>query len=153
MTDTQFGNGKKLAECLKAECPSDHEVNIDDVKDIKPEKVAENAPDALILGGAIRMFRGDPKSRKWLKELNNILEKSSKKIKYGTGFLTHGLPTDKVQGFSKRYLNKIKKATMIEKTYSKLLTARVMDQKGPIYDEEFEKAKEYIKDFIKWMGK
>lgn len=151
MTDTKFGNGKLLAEALKKEFSNEFDVNIADVKDVSPEKIAEDAPNVIILGGAIRMFRGDPKSKKWLTELNKILEKSGKKIQYGTGFLTHAMPTDKVQGFAKKYLNKIENASIIERTYSELLTARVKDQKGPILPEEMEKARGYIKEFIEWL--
>ena len=153
MTDTKFGNGKLLAEALKKEFSNEIDVNVADVKDVSPKIIAEDVPNVIILGGAVRMFRGDPKSKKWLAELNKILEKSGKKIQYGTGFLTHALPTDKVQGFAKKYLNKIENASMIESTYSELLTARVKDQKGPILPEEMEKARGYIKEFIVWLKK
>jgi menaquinone-dependent protoporphyrinogen IX oxidase len=151
MTDTKFGNGKLLAEALKKEFSAGDSVNIADVKDVSPKEVAEDVPDAIILGGAIRMFRGDTKSKKWLSELNKILTKSDKKIKYGTGFLTHSMPTDKAQGIVSKYLGKIAETSIVEKTYSELLTARVEGQKGPIFPEEMEKAKSYIKEFIEWM--
>jgi len=151
MTDTKFGNGKMLAEALKEEFSNEIDVNIADVKDISPKSIAEDVPDVIILGGAIRAFRGGPKSQKWLTELNKVLEKAGKKIQYGTGFLTHSMPTDKVQGYAKKYLNKIEKASMVEKTYYELLTARVKEIKGPIITEEMEKAKGYIKEFINWL--
>ena len=153
MTDTKFGNGKLLAEALKKEFSNEFEVNIADVKEVSPEKIAEDAPNMIILGGAIRMFRGAPKSKRWLSKLNKILEKSGKNVKYGTGFLTHAMPTDKIQGYAKRFLNKIDKASIIESTYSQLLTARVEGSKGPIFPEEMEKAREYIKHYIEWMKK
>jgi menaquinone-dependent protoporphyrinogen IX oxidase len=151
MTDTRYGNGKLLAEELKKEFSNEDTVNIDDVKEVSPDKIAKDCPDVIILGGAIRMFRSDSKSKKWLSELNKILKKSEKNIKYGTGFLTHAMPTDKVQGFAEKYLAKIASNSMIEKTYSELLTARVEGQKGPIFSEEMEKAVEYIKKFMDWM--
>ena len=151
MTDTKFGNGKLLAEALKKEFSSEDNVNIADVKEVTPKKIAEDVPDAIILGGAIRMFRSDTKSKKWFSELNKILAKSGNKIQYGSGFLTHAMPTDKVQGIAKKYLGKIADASMIEKAYSELLTARVEGQKGPIFPEEMEKAVDYIKQFIEWM--
>jgi flavodoxin len=150
MTDSQFGNGKILAETLKNEFSSD-DVSIADVKDITPNDLMDNVPDVFILGGAVRMFMSDKKSKKWLKEYNKLLEKSGKKIQYATGFLTHGLPTDKVQGFARKYMNAIEKNSMIDKTYTELLTARVEGQEGPIFPEEIEKAKAYIKDFIAWL--
>ncbi|MHA2393131.1 MAG: hypothetical protein ACXAEX_14420 [Promethearchaeota archaeon] len=140
-----------LAEALKKEFSNGSVVNIADVKKVSPKEIAEEAPDVIILGGAIRMFRGDPKSKKWLAELNKIFEKSSKNIQYGTGFLTHAMPTDKAQGYARKYLKKIENASMIKNTYSELLTTRVEGQKGPIIPEEMEKAKVYIREFIKWM--
>ena len=80
MTDTRYGNGKLLAEALKKELSNEFEVNIADVKDVSPEKIADDAPNVIILGGAIRMFRGDPKSKRWLSKLNKILEKSGKML-------------------------------------------------------------------------
>ncbi|MFW9825496.1 MAG: hypothetical protein ACFFE4_21315 [Candidatus Thorarchaeota archaeon] len=151
MTDTRFGNGKLLAEALKEELSAGNNVKIADVKDVSPKEIVEDVPDVLILGGAIRVFRAGPKSKRWVKKLNKLLTKSRKKIDYGTGFLTHALPTDKVHGYAKRYLEKIKVASMIEKTYSDLLTVRVQDMRGPIFPEEMEKARAYIKEFIEWL--
>ena len=153
MTDTWHGNGTLLAEALKKEFSDEIEVNIADVKDVSPEKIAEDAPNVIILGGAIRMFRGGPKSKRWLSKLNKILEKSGKNVKYGTGFLTHAMPTEKIQGYAKRYLNKIDSASIIESTYSQVLTARVENSKGPIVPEEMDKARVYIKGFIDWIQK
>ena len=151
MTDTKFGNGKILAERLKKEFSAEDDVAITDVKDVTPEDVAERLPDVIILGGAVRMFKGGTKSKKWFKELDNFMKKSGKKIMYGTGFLTHGLPTNKVQGFAKKYLEKIETSSIVDKTYHELLTARVEGQEGPIFPEELEKATNYIKDFINWL--
>jgi len=151
MTDTRYGNGRLLAEALKKEFSNEIDVNIADVKEVSPEKIAEDVPNVIILGGAIRMFRGGPKSKRWLKKLNKILEKSGNKLQYGTGFLTHAMPTDKVQGYAQRYLNKLGEASMVENTYSELLTAQVKASKGPIFPEEMEKAGAYIKEFIDWI--
>lgn len=153
MYDTQFGNGKMLAQALGKEFPSDFEIKSGDVKDINPQNVAKENIDVLVLGGAIRMFRGATKSKKWLRELNKILRRSGNTIKYATEFLTHGLPTDKVQGFVKRYHKKLKKASNIKNVYPEVLTARVEEQEGPILDTEIEKAHDYIHNFIKWIQK
>ncbi len=151
MTDTKYGNGKLLAEALEREFSDEHTVKIADVKDVSPENILEDVPDVLILGGAVRAFRGAPKSKKWLNNLNKVLDKSGNKILYGTGFITHALPTGKVQGYAKKILEKIENASTIEKTYSNLLTARVKGMEGPIIPEEMEKARVYIREFIEWL--
>ncbi len=150
--DTRFGNGKFLAEFLKNEFPEKSEVKIGHVKEVSPVLIANDSPDILVLGGAIRMFRGDPASKKWLKKLNKILMEKGVTIRFGTGFLTHALPTDKIQGFGKRFLKRIKNASKIENTYPKLLTVRVKSQEGPIYNEELKKAREFAEEFLKWTN-
>jgi hypothetical protein len=42
----------------------------------------------------------------------------------------------------------LEKLSIIDKTYTDLLTARVETQQGPIFPEEMEKTKGYIKSFI-----
>ena len=149
--DTNFGNGKSLAELLKNEFSGDWEIKIGDVKEISPTTVVNDTPDVLILGGAIRMFQGAPKSKKWLKQLDKELDLANKDIQYGTLFLTHGLATSKIQGWSKRYLKKLEKSHRIVKSYPQLLTARVQDTEGPFIESELDKAREYIKKFITWI--
>lgn len=149
--DTKFGNGKTLAELLKKEFSDDWEIKLGDVKEISPSTVASDAPDALILGGAIRMFMGAPASKKWLKHLNKELKNANKEIQYGTLFLTHALSTSKIQGYGKRFSKKLKKSNRILKPYSQILTARVKEMEGPIEENQLEKAKEYIQEFIKWI--
>ena len=72
--DTKFGNGKTLAELMKKEFHEEWEIKLGDVKEISPSAVASDAPDVLILGGAIRMFMGALASKKWLKQLNRNVE-------------------------------------------------------------------------------
>ncbi len=149
--DTKFGNGKTLAELLKKEFSEKWEIKLGDVKEISPSTVASDAPDVLILGGAIRMFMGAPASKKWLKQLNKELDNVNKEIQYGTLFLTHALSTSKVQGYYKRFLKKLKKSNRIVKTYPQMLTARVQDVEGPIIESELEKARKFIQEFNKWI--
>jgi len=142
--DTKFGNGKTLAELLKNEFSGEWEINLGDVKEISPNAVVNDAPDVLILGGAIRMF-------KWLKQLNKELNNVNKEIQYGAMFLTHGLSTDKIQGYRKRFLKKLEKSKKIMKPYPQILTARVKEMEGPFVESELEKAREYIIEFKKWI--
>ena len=149
--DTKFGNGKTLAELLKNEFSEEWEIKLGDVKDISPNTVINDAPDVLILGGAIRMFQGAPESKKWLKQLNKELDLANKDIQYGMLFLTHMLSASKIQGYSKRFWKKLKKSKRIVKSYPQILTARVKEMEGPFVESELEKAKEYIHEFNKWI--
>lgn len=149
--DTKFGNGKNLAELLKKEFPEVWEIKLGDLKEISPNTIVVDEPDVLILGGAIRMFQGAPASKKWLKQLNKELDLVNKNIQYGTLFLTHALSTSKIQGYSKRFWKKLKKSKRIMKSYPQMLTARVKDLEGPFVESELEKAREFIREFIKWI--
>lgn len=149
--DTKFGNGKKLAELFAQNFSAGNEVNIGHVKEIDPTTIAQNPPGVLVLGGAIRIFRGAPASRKWLKSLDKALASSGKMIPFGTVFLTHGLPTDKIQGFASRYLKKMQKSAAITKTYPKCLTGRVQGQEGPFQEGVIDDAAKFIEDFKNWI--
>ena len=149
--DTKFGNGKILAELLKKEFPDVWEIKLGDLKEISPNTVVYDAPDVIILGGAIRMFLGAPASKKWLKQLNNELEKTNKNIQYGTLFVTHVLSTNKIKGYVKRFWKKLEKTTKIAKPYPQILTARVQEVEGPFVESELKKAKEFIHEFINWI--
>ena len=54
MHDTQHGNGKILAELMAKEFPSDCDVSVGDVKTTPALTVAQDTPQLIILGGAIR---------------------------------------------------------------------------------------------------
>ncbi|WP_371803677.1 hypothetical protein [Candidatus Lokiarchaeum ossiferum] len=151
MHDTNFGNGKLLAETMGAVCSENHEVRIGDIKKVSVEEIIKDIPDVLILGAAIRMFQGGPLSKKWLKNLDNELEKSNKSIKYGAGFITHGLPTNKIQGWVKRYMNKLKKAQNVREIYFPCFTGQVEGQEGPFKDGVLEQAKKFVEEFQNWM--
>jgi hypothetical protein len=149
--DTKYGNGKNLAELMGQEFPAEYEVKIGDIKLINPQVVADDSPDVLLLGGAIRMFMGAPKSKKWMKDLGGACEKKIHKISYGATFLTHVLPAEKIHGYGKRMLNKVKNSLIIEKSYSKCLFAQVSAIEGPFKSGEVDKAKEFVKDLVDWF--
>lgn len=153
MHDTNFGNGKLLAETMGEICSENHEVRIGDIKKVSVEEVIEDVPDVLILGAAIRMFQGGPVSKKWLKTLDNELGKSNKSIKYGAGFITHGLPTNKIQGWVKRYMKKLNSAQNLQKIYVPCFTGQVAGQEGPFKDGVLEQAKKFVQELQNWVDK
>ena len=151
MHDTQFGNGKALAELMAKEFPSEYDVSVGDVKTTSTHTVAQDAPQLLILGGAIRMFMGAPKSKKWLKNLSRELSKTNTTIPFGTTFLTHGLSPNKVYRYGERMQKKIAKSPGITNIFSVCLMARVADTEGPFVEGELDKGRKYIKDILAWV--
>ncbi len=152
MYDTVHGNGKILAEILRDNFLQDYTINLGDIKEIDVTTVVETEPDVLIVGGAIRMFRGATKSKKWLKSLDEALEKKGHTISYVMGFITHALETEKAQGWVKRYQKKFHNAKMFEKIYPEMLTARVETIEGPLFEDEIQKSKEFMKSFQEWIS-
>jgi len=150
MHDTQHGNGKILAEMLAKELPSDYDVSMGDVKTTPAITVAQETPQLLILGGAIRKFQGPKKSNQWLKTLSHELSITNATIPYGAGTLTHMMPSDATDGYRKRFLKNVAKSPAITSWYGECLSAQVKGIKGPILDSQFEKIKLFIKDIVAW---
>jgi len=151
MHDTKFGNGKALAELMAKEFPSEYDVSVGDVKTTSVLTVAQSAPQILILGGAIRMFMGAPKSKKWLKNLSRELSKTHTTIPFGTTFLTHGLSLNKVYRYGERMQKKMAKSPGITDIFSACFMARVADTEGPFVEGELDKGKKYIKNLLAWV--
>ncbi|WP_457557967.1 hypothetical protein [Candidatus Harpocratesius sp.] len=149
--DSKYGNGKKLAEQLRNTFSSNAEVKMGHISEISPEIIAQNLPDVLILGGAIRMFRGALASKKWLKNLSTLLQKSNQTISTGIIFLTHGLPTEKVQGYAKRFWKKMSRSPAILQTFPKWITARVSSPQGPFVKGEIDNALKIASEFNSWI--
>ncbi|MHA1902175.1 MAG: hypothetical protein ACTSW5_14845 [Promethearchaeota archaeon] len=150
MHDTQYGNGKILAELIAKELPSDYEISIGDVKTTPAITVAQETPQLLILGGAIRKFQGPKRSNKWLKTLSQELAKTNATIPYGAGTITHMMPPDATKGYRKRFLKNVSKSPAITSWYGECLSAQVKGIKGPLRASEFEKAKQFIDDIMAW---
>jgi len=150
MHDTKHGNGKNLAELLAKEFPSEYEISIGDVKTTPAIKVAQDTPQLLILGGAIRKFQGPKKPIQWLKTLSHELSISNATIPYGAGTLTHMMPPDATNGYRKRFLKNISKSPAINSWNGECLSVQVKGIKGPILDSQFEKTKQFIKDIVVW---
>lgn len=151
MHDTQFGNGKALAELMANEFPSEYDISVGDVKTTSAHTVVQEAPQLLILGGAIRMFFGATRSRKWLKKLSLELRKSNGSIPFGTTFLTHGLSLSKVFKYGERMQKKLAKSPGITNIFSECFMARVADTEGPFIEGELDKGKKYVKNLLAWM--
>jgi hypothetical protein len=142
--DSLYGNGEKLALLLKDAFPAQGEVEVAHIRDVSPEGLAGEPPDLLVLGAAIRKFLGGAASRKWLSSLKAAL--GGRTIAYGAGFLTHGLPSSRIQGWARRYQKALQQSGVFSEVYTELLTAKVADVQGPLINEDLEKAKTYIKD-------
>ena len=68
------GNCEKACEKLKKGLSERFDVNIGDVTKIKPEEIANDLPDLLIVGSRIIIGRPDKKVKKFVNKLGSILQ-------------------------------------------------------------------------------
>ena len=148
--DSHFGNGEKLAKTLGSALEKKGEVNIDHIKNVSPEKVVSDAPDAIIIGTAARKFMISGASKKWLRKLKNNLNNENKTIKYGATFLTHALDKKIAKIWGKRFHKKLT-ALAITSIYSEWISGRVEGAEGPFIDGEQEKFEKIGKALDDWM--
>ncbi len=148
--DSHFGNGEKLAKTLGSALEKKGEVNIDHIKNISPEKVVSDAPDAIIVGTAARKFMISGASKKWLRKLKNELKNEEKTIKYGATFLTHVLDKKIAKIWGERFHKKLNDLA-ITNVYSEWISGRVKSAEGPFIDSEQEKFEKIGKDLNDWM--
>ncbi|NHJ47523.1 MAG: hypothetical protein FK733_07035 [Asgard group archaeon] len=149
--DSDFGNGKKLAETIGKALEKKGKVNISHRKDTTPEKVAEDSPDAVVFGTAVRKFVVSPGSKKWIRGLKTALKNSNKTVKYGICFMTHIMPLKMVKNRGTRFIDLVKKDNLIENVFPEWISGRVVDMKGPFEDGVLEAAEQKSKEFLNSM--
>ena len=128
--DSQLGNGKLIAETMQKALESSAEVHVGHVKQIDPKKVAEDQPDVVIVGAALRAFFSSPPSKRWIKKLKKELQSVNHKIPFGAVFLTHAMPKKVAKIWGKRYL-KVILGTEFSKVHPEWLSGRCRGQEGP----------------------
>jgi flavodoxin len=133
--DTRLGNGELIAETMqKALREHSAEVQIGHVKDIDPKKVANDKPDVIVVGAAIRMFFSSPSSKKWIRNLKKELNNINFKVPFGAVFLTHAMPTKGADIWGKRY-QRVMVGSEFIKVHPEWLSGRCRGQEGPPPEE------------------
>ncbi len=150
--DSHFGNGKLVAETLGDVIRTKFEVEVQNIKDIKPEKVANEKPDGIIIGTAIRAFMISRKSKNWLTKFQKKLITNNHKIKYGAVFMTHGMGKNKfVNNKGNSFIKFIKKKDIIDDFYEEWISGKVKEVEGPLEDYVLEYVLEIGKKITEWM--
>lgn len=128
--DSAYGNGERLAKILqKAFEEEGHHATVGHVKELSPESAAEEPPEMLILGAAIRKFRSSPASKKWLRRFAGSV---SRKPEFAALFITHGLPLSWADRWGRRLLKKLRRSGVAERYYGDWLSGRVTNPEGPL---------------------
>ncbi|HUT82730.1 MAG TPA: flavodoxin domain-containing protein [Candidatus Bathyarchaeia archaeon] len=149
--NTTYGNGKKVAETLGDVLGKKNDVKIEHIKNVSPEEVVKDAPDAIIVGAFIRAFMLSGASKRWVRNLKSSLKKSNKAIKYGATFLTHAMPDNMASGWGKRFNKTLQRGNVITNVYPEWLSGRVAKPEGPLSEGVLETITAKGADLIEWM--
>ena len=149
--DSKFGNGKLIAQAFAKSFPN-AEVTIGHNKEISPKTVAQNPPDLLIIGTAVRMFRISRGSKNWLKKLQKNMVRTRQRIKFGAGFVTHMRELDKISTKIEGFYHLLEATTVINQIYPKWFLGQVVDQEGPLKNGVLETVKEGALQLGYWIN-
>ena len=61
--NSNYGNGEKLAQTLGEALKKGNDVTVEHIKNLSPEDVAKDVPDAIIVGSYIKAFMISMKSK------------------------------------------------------------------------------------------
>lgn len=148
--DSKFGNGKRIAEIFGKTFKKD-DVKISHIKNISPREIVLDAPDVLIVGCAVRIFRISG-SRKWLEQLHKLLKKTNKKIAFGICFVTHARNFDKISKHTEKFYHLLKDGEGISSVYPEYLLCQVEDIERPFKYGITENAIKFSKLFYNWVN-
>jgi len=149
--DSERGNGKQMAEKLAAELQAKgSEVVVGHRSELTPEQTAENPPDLLIVGAAVRKFFLSPPVKKWITRLGRELDRLDTRIPYAAVFLTHAMPDKMVEGRVTRLQGNLSRVPGIGEVRTEWLSGQVTDVPGPFVDGALENAAAFASDLIEW---
>jgi menaquinone-dependent protoporphyrinogen IX oxidase len=149
--DSQKGNGQQLAEKLASEFETRGvRTVVGHRKEIAPEQVAEDAPDLLIVGAAVRKFMTSPPVKKWISQLVKELKSRNTGISRAAVFLTHAMPDKAVEGRVKRLQRSLSQADPIRDVYGEWLSGQVKAIPGPFVEGTLEKAAAFAARLYDW---
>ena len=151
--DSQRGNGKEMAEKLASEFESrGAQVLVGHRTELDPKIVAENPPDLLIVGSAVRKFVTSPPTKRWISRLAAELKGHETKISHAAVFLTHAMPDPMVEGRVGRLQQSLSRAEGIGDVYPEWLSGQVKAIPGPFVDGTPEKAVAFATDLFDWVS-
>jgi hypothetical protein len=128
--DTQLGNGKLIAETIQKVLEPFGETHVGHVKEVSPKLVAEDKPDVVLVGAAIRAFFTSPPSKKWIRQFKKELNLVHHTVPFGAVFLTHAMPVKLSSIWGNRY-QKLLNGPEFRHVHPEWLSGRCRGQEGP----------------------
>lgn len=148
--DSQHGNGIKLAETI-AQTFGQENALIKRHSDISPEEVAQESPDLIILGAAVRVFHLNRGPGKWWKNVVEKLSQENKTIPFGACFVTHAMSKEKVEKKAQKFCKNAGKGSVITHLYPDWLSGQVEDIEGPFKPFVLDDARKFSADLLAWI--
>jgi hypothetical protein len=143
--DSQRGNGRQLAEKLASEFESrGAQVVVGHRREIAPGRVADDPPDLLVLGAAVRKFVTSPPIKVWIGRLGAELGRRSAQIPHAAVFLTHMMPDKMVAGRVQRLQRRLSREAGIGEVSQEWLSGQVKEMSGPFTDGALENAVTFV---------
>lgn len=147
--DSAYGNGERLAKILKEEFEKEgHTATVGHFRNVDPESAANEPPEMLVLGAAIRKFTSSPSAKKWLRRFAKSLRQNGAKPAFAALFMTHGLPLNWADKWGKRLLKRLDRSGAAERVYKDWLSGRVTSQEGPLEDDAVPAFREHAKELL-----
>ncbi len=145
--NSTYGNSEQISKQIAEGLKNDYEVSVDNIKNISPEDIAKDEPYGLIIAVRIVAFRSDKEILKFIKNLDQVINKPISKIAY---FSTHALGWKKL--FIKGMKKTLEKIGCVEEICPEFLEVKMQKPEGPAIEGSDAKIGEYIstlKEFMK----
>jgi menaquinone-dependent protoporphyrinogen IX oxidase len=151
--DSRFGNGRRIAETIAdALRAADAEVRVGNTHELKPNDVARDAPDLLVVGTAVRMFQLSGATKRWLRALRRALHSSRGSIARAATFMTYGMPDSATTRFGERLRRSVARVREISAVYPEVFRGRVSDTEGPLVEGTIDRARGHAEQLRSWIA-
>ncbi len=130
--DSKFGHCKRLAEALEDLLEGDCNVSVGDAKKLSPADVFAEYPDALLVGGPLRLGKPSRSISSWIRRFYQISLKTGIHVKKTFAFCTWGC-TPSCEPSWQQIFQKYPFATMV---FPQVLAVQVIAKDLPIVFEK-----------------
>jgi flavodoxin len=149
--DSQRGNGRKVAEKMGEVLESlGATVLIGHQSETTPESVAEQSPDLLIVGAAIRRFMTGPASKRWAGRLAAALKANGRQIACGAFFITHLMTRKAAEPRAAKFGAKFSAFGIVGQLSPEWFSGQVKEMSGPLVDGTLENADRFARELFAW---
>ncbi len=149
--DSQYGNGKAVAEAFQEVLGRQAEVTVGHIEELSPEETARQRPELIIAGAAVRKFFTSPAVKRWVRRFGKSLAQEGVTVPRGAVFLSHAMPQKMVAGRGRRLRRLMERSGGVERMYPGWFSARVQQISGPLFEGTVAAARERAAALLEWM--